>query len=77
MSTRIFPSLHDIRIEARVLLLRGSVDVQTAQSHPMSGTPVEVPDPRMVIVVEFDNTKGDISILNTPRLALRTLITGI
>lgn len=75
MSTRIFHSLPDIRIEARVLLFRGSEDVQTAQSHPISGTPVEVPDPRMVIVVAVD--EGDRSILKTPRLALRPLITGL
>lgn len=59
VSIRIFPSLPDTRIEARVLLLRGSVDVQTVQSQPIRGTPVEVPDPRMVIVVAVD--KGDIS----------------
>ena len=33
----------------RVRLSRGSVDEQTAQSHPIMGTPWEVPVPRKVI----------------------------
>jgi hypothetical protein len=30
----------------RVRVSRGSVEVQTAQGHPMAGTPEEVPVPR-------------------------------
>jgi len=32
-------------------LLRGSLDRQTVQAHPMAGTPVEVPVPKKVIFI--------------------------
>ena len=37
-------------MDDRVRLSRGSADVQTAQSHPIIGTPCEVPVPRNVMV---------------------------
>src|SRR5579863_8087724 len=36
-------------MEGRVLRLRGSVEVQTAQLHPSVGTPMDVPLPRKTI----------------------------
>src|ERR1041384_3559682 len=39
-------------MEERYRLLRGSGDLQTAQSHATSGTPCEVPVPRKVIFIE-------------------------
>ena len=35
--------------EGRVRTFLGSEEVQTAQLHPIKGTPVEVPHPRIVI----------------------------
>lgn len=37
-----------MRMLGRVRLSRGSVEMQTAQSQAIIGTPWEVPDPRMV-----------------------------
>ena len=45
---RIFSPLKLIRAELRSRLSFGSVEVQTAQSQPDMGTPVEVPEPRIV-----------------------------
>ena len=39
---------NSMAIEARNRLLRGSEERQTGQLHPISGTPVEVPDPSTV-----------------------------
>src|SRR6266567_2060464 len=49
VSTRMYLPEVSIRIEERVLLSRGSSEVQTRQLQPTIGTPVEVPLPRMVI----------------------------
>ena len=36
-------------IEERVLLFFGLVERHTSQSHPIAGTPEDVPDPRTII----------------------------
>jgi len=38
------------KMDGRSRLSRGSVDRQTAQSHPIIGTPADVPLPRKVIL---------------------------
>src|SRR6478672_10092068 len=42
-----------IQTEARSLLLRLSGDVHTTQSHPMKGTPCDVPVPRNVTFILY------------------------
>src|SRR5690606_37370786 len=44
------------RMDERVRLLHGSVDVQTGQWHPITGTPTEVPVPRKVMLVLSEDT---------------------
>ena len=39
--------------DARVRRSCGSADVHIAQSHPITGTPVEVPEPNIVISIKF------------------------
>jgi hypothetical protein len=46
VSTSRFPSGNINTTLERVRLLRGSVEVQTAHSQPIMGTPVDVPVPR-------------------------------
>jgi hypothetical protein len=41
------------RIEALVLLSLGSEDEQTGQLQPTIGTPVDVPQPRIIIFMWF------------------------
>jgi len=41
-------SVNVTHAEQRVRRSRGSPDVHTAHSQPMTGTPAEVPEPRMI-----------------------------
>jgi hypothetical protein len=51
ITTEVSPFL--IHIEARVLLSRGSGDVQTGQVQFVDGTPYDVPEPSTVISIEM------------------------
>src|SRR5512135_650346 len=51
VSTRIYLPSVRTRIEARVRLSRGLAEEQTEQSQPTMGTPVDVPHPRIVIII--------------------------
>jgi len=53
VSIRIFFAFSEIRIEVRVLLFFGLVERHTSQLHPTVGTPVDVPEPKMVIFIIF------------------------
>ena len=48
VSTSRLPSGKQKSTLGRVLLLRGSVELHTEQSHPIIGTPVDVPVPRKI-----------------------------
>jgi hypothetical protein len=50
---RMFFPLKVIRAELRSRLSLGSFELHTAQSQPDIGTPVEVPEPRMVRIIEL------------------------
>src|SRR5262245_15929774 len=50
-STRILKSPHSRSSEGLRRWLRGSLEVQTRQPQPMTGTPVEVPVPRNVTLM--------------------------
>ncbi len=52
----IFPASSEISIDDRVRWFRLSIELQTSQSQPMSGTPVDVPDPRIVTRTFFSET---------------------
>lgn len=49
-TTMFFPRAVDKKTEVRSRLLAGFVDWQIWQLHPKIGTPVLVPDPKMVSV---------------------------
>lgn len=52
----MFLLLRDISRDARSRLFLGWDDLQIAQEHPMTGTPVEAPQPRIVILKELLGT---------------------
>src|SRR5476651_315333 len=49
-------------MEERVRLSRGSADRQTAQRHPIIGTPWDVPEPRTVTVSLDAGIPGDMGL---------------
>ncbi|GAB4347840.1 MAG: hypothetical protein Kow0099_30080 [Candidatus Abyssubacteria bacterium] len=48
-------------MEARVRLFLGFSDVQTGHVHPMTGTPIEVPDPMRIIFIRCCPTRNVVS----------------
>src|SRR6266404_2684377 len=48
VSIKTFWPFRESRMDVRIRLSRGSLEVQTAQWQPMVGTPMEVPEPSTV-----------------------------
>src|SRR5215467_2788081 len=67
------PSSTSMRIEGRVRRSRGSVDVHTAQSQPIEGTPLDVPLPRTVTRMGSNPRQNPGSRRDDPLLAGRAL----
>lgn len=50
-----------IRMETRRRRLRGSSDRHTGQAQPITGTPLDVPQPRIVIFMSYKHVEAVLS----------------
>jgi len=48
-----------MKIDARLRLFLGSAEEQMGHRQPMAGTPVDVPDPKIVIRITVYGPRGD------------------